>query len=215
MIDRLRAIGLTVRRGRRPVVAGLDRAFARGRIQWVVGDNGDGKSSLLRVLAGRDRPARGRLVAEAADGGRRRRPATVYYAPAMRLPPDVRVGDWRRLARALAAGGPGSGPGIDSGAAEPARRSGRTSTGEAKRLLLEGLLSLPADVTVLDEPLEHLAEAARRRLTRSLARRAETSVVVVSTHHDLPASVRPGDVLSLERPGPGAAGTAGGGGDAG
>jgi len=213
VIERLRADGLAVRRGGRTVVGDLDRVFVRGRTQWVVGDNGDGKSSLLRVLAGRDRPHRGRLEAETAGGERVPRPTTVYFAPAMRIPPDVRVGDWRRLAGAAAgartadrtAGRPvpgGGAPGIGP-ASEPDRRVGRTSTGQAKRLLLEGLLALPAHVTVLDEPFEHLAPAARRRLTRSLARRAARSVVVVATHHDLPAGVAPGDVLTLQRTGAG------------
>ena len=209
MIERLRADGVAVRRGGRTVVAGLDRVFTRGRIQWVVGDNGDGKSSLLRVLAGRDRPHRGRLAAETARGERVPDPTTVYFAPAMRIPPDVRVGDWRRLAGAAAAGrdaGPREAPPVPAGgppgigpASGADRRVGRTSTGQAKRLLLEGLLALPAQVTVLDEPFEHLAPAARRRLARVLARRAAGSVVVVATHHDLPAAVAPGDVLTLRR----------------
>lgn len=200
MIERLRAVRLSVRRGRREVVAGLDRVFARGRVHWVLGDNGGGKSSLLRVLAGRERPAGGRLVAETAGGPLGRRPSSVYYAPAMRIPPDVRVGSWRRFTGALTADG--AGPGLAPPAMEAGRRLGRTSTGEAKRLLLDALLAAPAEVTVLDEPFEHLAAAGRRRLTRFLVRRAAGSVVVVATHHGVPGPARPGDVLRLEPPGP-------------
>lgn len=203
MIDRLHAIRLSVQRGRRPVVTDMDWRFERGRIQWVVGDNGHGKSSLLRVLAGRARPAKGKLVAEAPDGRVRLRPTTVYYAPAMRIPPDVRVGDWARLVGALTPGSAVEGPGIAPSGPGPGRRLGRASTGEAKRALLDALLAVPAEVTILDEPFEHLAEAARRRLAGYLERRAEWSVVVVATHHGVPVPTGSGSLLSLEGPGGG------------
>lgn len=196
MIERLRVARLRARRGRRIVVDGLDWCFERGRVRWVVGDNGDGKSTLLRVLAGRGRPAGGEVVAEAADGRVRSRPSVVHYRPEMRLPPDVRLGAWRRLCRALTPAGGEAGPGI-APAVEDARRAGRLSTGQAKRLLLDALLALPSELTVLDEPYDHLAAGSRRRLTRHLRCRAEHSVVIVATNHRIPVPTRGGDVLVL------------------
>lgn len=201
MIARLRARGLSARRGRRTVVAGLDWRFERGRVHWLTGDNGDGKSTLAAVLAGRAAPSGGRLLAEAADGRLRPSPSAVYYAPTMRIPPDVRVVAWQRLIRSLTGDRRGPGPGLRPGGPGPARPVGRCSTGEAKRLLLEALLGISAEVTVLDEPYSHLSAGARRRLTAHLRRRARRSVVVVATNQALPSPVDPAYVLALDRDG--------------
>lgn len=199
MIECVRALGLSARRGLRTVVDGLDWRFARGRVHWLTGDNGDGKSTLARVLAGRARPSRGRLVVETTAGRLRRRPTSVFYAPAMRIPPDVRVGAWERLTGALTAGRGGAGPGLWPEGPEPGRPVGRSSTGEAKRLLLDALLALPSEVTVLDEPYDHLSGGARRLLTAHLSRRARRSIVVVATNQALPVPVDPATVLVLGR----------------
>lgn len=46
------AIGISVRRGERTLIEGLDLRLERGSIHAVVGGNGSGKSSLVAALAG-------------------------------------------------------------------------------------------------------------------------------------------------------------------
>ena len=53
--------GLSVSYGRTPVVEGLTLAVPRGSVFALLGRNGAGKSSLLRVLLGQRPPARGRV----------------------------------------------------------------------------------------------------------------------------------------------------------
>jgi ABC-type Mn2+/Zn2+ transport system ATPase subunit len=60
------------------------------------------------------------------------------------------------------------------------------STGEAKRILLHALLTRATEVTVLDEPYEHLSSAAKQALTHVLLERARNSIVVVATNQDIP-----------------------------
>ncbi|TQM01853.1 ABC transporter ATP-binding protein [Pseudonocardia kunmingensis] len=55
----LRVRGLTVRYGRLTAVDGIDLDVAAGRIHVVLGANGAGKSSALRGVCGRVRPAAG------------------------------------------------------------------------------------------------------------------------------------------------------------
>ena len=57
----LRAENLACNRGGREVFAGLNFALAAGEALLVVGRNGAGKSSLLRLIAGLVRHSAGRL----------------------------------------------------------------------------------------------------------------------------------------------------------
>jgi ATPase subunit of ABC transporter with duplicated ATPase domains len=68
------ARGVTVTHGRRPVLTNVDLTVAPGHRVGVVGPNGIGKSTLLRVLAGLERPERGTITL--APPG-----ATVGYLP--------------------------------------------------------------------------------------------------------------------------------------
>jgi zinc transport system ATP-binding protein len=173
---RLTARSLRVRRGSSSVVEGLDLEIRPGGVYWVVGPNGSGKTSLLRVLVGLDRPAAGRVHRRTAP----ERPF-LYFHSEMSLPASSTVGDWERLVRrVLPAGGKGSPTSLRPDV-EPRRPVRRLSTGERKRLLLDGLLRRPGSL-LLDEPFEHLSPEAKDRLTGLLEARSFTDVVVVATN---------------------------------
>lgn len=192
---RLRVEGLSVRRGRSVLVRDFTWEHSAGRIAWVVGENGAGKSSLLRALAGRLRPL-GQVAYSGPPGERLR---IVYYHPGMRLPRGVRVGSWLRLIERLLSGGRGSREiGLAPATLPPGRRAGRLSTGEEKRLLLDAVLQRPAPVAILDEPYEHLSESARARLTGLLEARAREGIVILSTNQDLPREARRGVTVRLD-----------------
>ncbi|HEX7120259.1 MAG TPA: ATP-binding cassette domain-containing protein [Longimicrobiales bacterium] len=199
-VPELRLEGVAVRHRRRRLVSALTWTHRAGRIAWIVGENGAGKSSLLRVLAGRARPAAGAVALLDPSG----RPAErLYYHPAMRLPAGITVGEWRRFVGRLG--------GTDDRDAAPDRDVAallrpdvpshrllrRLSTGESKRLLLEALLGRPAPFVFLDEPYEHLSARARDGLTATLVARARESVVVVATNQPVPAYAR-GPVVHVD-----------------
>ncbi len=63
----LEVVGLDVRYGRNQAVKDVDLAVGRREIVTVLGANGAGKSSLLKALAGAERPADGRVVFDGQD----------------------------------------------------------------------------------------------------------------------------------------------------
>jgi ATPase subunit of ABC transporter with duplicated ATPase domains len=117
----------------------------------------------------------------------------------MSAPGDLRVSDFVELIDAVGIheGDTGDLQKIFPAAPDLRRSFGSLSTGEAKRLLLWGLLRANRGPLVLDEPYEHLSRDAKAALTDILRARAERNTVVVATNQDVPE--RAGDdILLLE-----------------
>ena len=176
----LEVVHLRIRRGRRVVLDGFDLRHAPGRLVWITGENGAGKSSLLRVLAGRLRPESGNVAL------RPHAASIAYYHPGMALPDGVLVADWWRMLGSVPSAHGSLVPGVRAN-----QRIEHLSTGEGKRLLLHGILERPTDFTFLDEPFEHLSPSAKARLSEILMERAATSVVVVATNQEVPSAGEP------------------------
>lgn len=183
---------LCITAGRRRLVSDFTWSCTPGGVAWLIGSNGSGKSSLLRVLAGWRASSSGEVRWEGLSGHRIR-----YLAPAMTGPPDLRVCDFVRFVRA----------GAHESAEHPliaalfprtadlSRSFGSLSSGEAKRLLLWALLREGAGPLVLDEPYEYLSREAKEALTVLLHQCARRSVVVVATNQEV--TEQPNDAVLL------------------
>lgn len=190
----IRVESLGIRHRGRWILRGFDWEHRAGRIAWLTGENGAGKSSLLRVLAGRARPTSGRVVLHGSGPA----PRALYYHPGMRLPPEIRAADWGRLIDALVPDSPRHDALLPS-FADPGTRVGNLSTGEAKRLQLEAILRKSAPFVFLDEPYSHLSSSGREALTEILARRCRNEAVVVATNQRIPSAAE-GVRIAIERP---------------
>ncbi|MGI8847814.1 MAG: ABC-F family ATP-binding cassette domain-containing protein [Candidatus Dormibacteria bacterium] len=136
--------------GREPLVRGLDLTVHAGDRMAIAGDNGSGKSSLLRVLIGDLQPLNGAV--------KRARDCTVGYLPqsAVTPAPGVRVVDHARRvapiseveARELV------GKVVFSDIAD--QPLARFSAGERRRIELAVFFASRPDVVLLDEPTNHL-----------------------------------------------------------
>jgi zinc/manganese transport system ATP-binding protein len=187
--------GLALRFGRRVLFEDLSFHLDEGDFLAVLGPNGVGKTSLVRIMLGLQEPTAGRVRIDGGDPARSR--SCVGYVPqqrafdrnlALRGRDLVRLGldghrwglgtaDWARIDKVL----------VDVGAAEYANAPvGLLSGGEQQRLRVAQALVCDPRLLLVDEPLLSLDLAYQRVVVELLdahRRRAGTPVVFVT--HDV------------------------------
>jgi putative ABC transport system ATP-binding protein len=172
---------------------GVTTAFPRGALSAVVGPSGSGKSSLLRVLCGLDRPTSGSVFVEGmavhrASGRalralRRTRVGYVFQRPSDNFLPYLTVAE--HLDRA----GRGGAGRIDAGevvgrlgiAHRLGHRPEELSGGEQQRAAIAQVLVGGAVLVVADEPTAELDETSGRALLDTIAG-LEVVTFVLATH---------------------------------
>jgi len=186
----LSADDLACWRAERLVFAGLSFALEPGAAALLLGPNGTGKSSLLRVVAGLLPAAEGAVAWNGEDiridipaHGRRLR----YLGHQEGLKASLTVTENLAFQAALAGGDVGAAldaMGLTPLAELPARV---LSAGQKRRLALARLALAPAALWLLDEPTLGLDEASVGRFGAMLAaHRARGGIVLAATHLPLP-----------------------------
>jgi iron complex transport system ATP-binding protein len=189
-----------VRYGARPVFDDLDIVLADGQMTALVGPNGAGKSSLLRVLAGTqkpnagcvDRPERVALVATSLALPPDVTPAQLAgYVIALRKPWwQLRTDSSERTAVDAALERTGLRERAEDAAA-------MLSAGELQRAWIAAALAAQARVLLIDEPTTHLDLRYQLEVLRTLKTLARTGVAVLAAIHDLTLAARFADSVAL------------------
>jgi heme exporter protein A len=171
---RLKAVDLACRRGDRVLFSGLSLKVEPGGACHIVGANGIGKSSLIRILAGLAAPWLGSVECEGDVG---------LIDDRLGLDPRLPLGHALRFWAQI----------DDYDSMSPSARLGLSdlldvpvrylSTGQRKRAALARLIAQAAPIWLLDEPLNGLDRAAAE-LTMTLATEhlAAGGICIVASH---------------------------------
>jgi len=186
---RLTGSALRCVRGGREVFAGLDFAAASGEALAVVGRNGSGKTSLLRLIGGLLIPADGGIALDGGDTELTLPEQCHYLGHRDALKPALSVaenllfwavflgGEPRDTAESLAT------VGLDHAPDLPAAY---LSAGQRRRLSLARLLTVRRPVWLLDEPTNALDTTGQQIFCELMREHlARGGIIVAATHAPL------------------------------
>ncbi|MEN8198760.1 MAG: ABC-F family ATP-binding cassette domain-containing protein [Thermodesulfobacteriota bacterium] len=178
---------------RREVFSGISGMVTRGEKIAVVGVNGAGKSTFLKVLAGETEPSAGStsLGANVAVGYFSQHSMDILHGDStvfetvQESMPDGHIGTIRNLCAAFLF----RGDDID-------KRINQLSGGEKSRVVLATLLARPFNLLILDEPTNHLDMQSREILLEALKKFTGTVILVSHDRHFLHSLV--GHVMEID-----------------
>lgn len=204
----VRTVGLTRRFGRRWALRGIDLEVRRGEVCALLGANGTGKTTLLRVLSTLLRPTAGTvevLGSDVEEGGDAIRRRAGLMTPGGHTYEELTGAENLRFAARMA--GVAVAPdglrealvaaGLSDAADVPCRAY---STGMRKRLELARMRLRALDLVLLDEPFTSLDAAGVELVQEAIAAwRAAGSTVLLASHRVDDARRHADRAVRLER----------------
>jgi heme exporter protein A len=191
---RLSGRGIRCVRGGREVFSNVDFEAGAGEALAVVGPNGSGKTSLLRLIAGVLAPAGGSIALEGGGDELTLAEQSHYLGHRDALKPALSVSEnltfWRDFL-----GGATSDPAeslaiveLDHAARLPAAY---LSAGQRRRLSIARLLTVQRPVWLLDEPTNALDTAGQKLFSGLMAEHlSRGGLIVAATHMPLGITTR-------------------------
>lgn len=185
----IEARGLTRRFGDVVAVDGIDLDVARGTVVGLLGPNGTGKSTLLRILIGLVRPDAGTATiagAELRGDGTEVRKRVAFAPGEIALYGELRADEqleW--LLRGRPAAGLAKARALADELGLPMKRRIHTySHGMKRQLIFASAMGPDLPVRILDEPTEGLDPAKRNRVLELIAAdAAKGRAILLSSHH--------------------------------
>lgn len=187
---RLDARSLECIRGDKVLFSDLSLSAVAGQVLIIKGENGSGKTSLLRLLCGLSLPEQGEITwngipIDKAAGEYRR--ALCYIGHRHGIKSELTVAE--NLAMACGLGQCRQPPDVDDSLARIGlpgmgqRLAGTLSAGQHRRVALARLLLTDARLWILDEPLTALDDKGRSLIEELLQQHSSDGGLVIMTSH--------------------------------
>jgi ABC-2 type transport system ATP-binding protein len=176
-------------RAARIAVDGLDLRVQEGRVTGLLGPNGSGKTTTIKILLGLTKPTSGRATVFERDVWRE---SLGIRSRVAHVPAERTVFDWMQVGK-FVGGVAALSKRWDSDYADRLIRRweidkrasmGQLSTGARTRVLLVAALARRPDILLLDEPTTGLDPAATDdALSELIGFAADGTTIVLVTHH--------------------------------
>ena len=171
-----------------PVFSNINLSFPQGNIYGLLGENGVGKTTLLKLICGLLRPSQGSVTIDGATSYDRH-PDMLQRI--VFLPDEVSLPDGRtpqQFVNELAPFYPNYAWGtflhlMEELEVDPNRKFREMSFGQQKKSLIAAALSLGTDYVLFDEPTNGLDIPSKAQFRSILSRRfEERNTIIISTH---------------------------------
>ena len=169
------------------VFSNISLNFEKGNIYGLLGENGVGKTSLLKLISGLQKPTSGTCSIDGEDSYRRK-PETLqkvfFISEDFAIPEDTPINNVRSIGMFY--------PNYDEKLflelckemeVDPNRKFGEMSFGQQKKCLIATALSLNTDYLLLDEPTNGLDIPSKSLFRQVIAKHSnENRTIIISTH---------------------------------
>ena len=171
-----------------PVFSNISLCFEPGNIYGLLGENGVGKTTLLKLMCGLQRPVQGTCTVDGItchDRLPQMLQRMVFLPDEVSLPDNATP---HQYVNELAPFYPGYAFGtflhlMQELEVDPERKFREMSFGQQKKSLIACALSLGTDYVLLDEPTNGLDIPSKSQFRSILSKRAqEKSTIIISTH---------------------------------